>query len=410
MPILTNLGPFKAARSKQKTKVIFLVYLFLLAWFKGSVFNMVDAYGVGLSFIFLGIIPILLGLIFWMQKRGETRRKIATLNPVKQLSDNQLFLIKQNAPTSQLELINEVLLISLGLVYELLTSIKCSPGSSATLFDEKFTDVIALFKSLAKRPEFQSSTITSRSRNNAVVCFAFYRILFEGVLDSAIKAGVLQVDIDPWVLLKRIPPKVINYLGSQSWRLFELKTLLFGDLNALEVNDDIKEIMILLCPTTKEIKEKEFKINITKPPREVGELTGNALEISAVEVEESTAQSSSNITALNDPLAKKFDKWLQRQIGRYGINEGGRFFIDEPNYGDKKLFASDLALADFAKKDQLSLKEMKLRLLSLSLADKEEYEYKVSGKQSLTLLLINMEFEVVNSNNPLTGSINRSKK
>lgn len=186
--------------------------------------------------------------VAWRVRQQRHKRRQACLKQKRvnapQLSEHQIYLMTKNTPAAQLEVLNDVLLVSLSLLHDCLSDIVIPDG---TLFDEKFKKLIGLLKRINARPELAMPTVSTVSRVTAIVIFAFYRLLYAGVLIDAISQGVVAADTDKYVLLKRIPPKMMRYLGSQSWRAYELKTLIYGDLKDLTLNADIRESLEALC-------------------------------------------------------------------------------------------------------------------------------------------------------------------
>ncbi|PCI37730.1 MAG: hypothetical protein COB50_03455 [Thiotrichales bacterium] len=314
--------------------------------------------GVNYDLLTIGICIIAAVVItVFFTKKHKQKTTTQPIFTVKQLTAQQHFLLKKYAPTAQLELITEVLLISLGLLHDLLCDIKVKEEGAQTLFEQKFTEIINLFRTINKHPLYSSNTIMARSKNNAVLAFAFYRILLRGVLDTAIAQKVIAKDIDPWILLKRIPAKMTTYLGAQFWRVYELKILLFGDLNSLVLNQDIKEVLLALCNTNNVGVKNNHKPKIKH-------------------------------------LAKKFTKWLQRAIPQHVINQDQRFYVDIATFGKEILFISDIGLSLFSGQHNISITHLKHRLKQSYIAQPQDYYLQNECNKNLQLLALPIGFSI----------------
>ncbi len=355
----------------------------------------------------------------WLRKQLGSLKKKEPLTVVRQLSEHQQFLLRSQIPTPQLELFDEVLLVSLGFLHDLLSTLSSSSPSHATHFEEKLATLTALLKRVRQHPLFLNQTVTERSRNNALLVFVFYRVLYEGVLDKALAEGVLSADTDPFILLKRIPAKVSTFFGGQVWRLYELTTLVQGDLNALTINKDLRYSLAELLQEVITPASHENPAPLTTP-NITSTITPSALQSAAVPVSPAlmptataspeglgqsplmsvngalprlltiptqlatSAPTQGNAVAATQPeltptpsvepstvdtrevcqtpdvLYKKLTKWLQRQLARYPVNTSDRFIAtpDDP----QMVYVSDVGLSDFAKKLNQPLPNLKAGL------------------------------------------------
>ena len=408
-----------------KLSTLLVLYLLLLAWFKEIVFVMAQHYGNVVTLVIMLIVPLIVGIKATANRQKKKTNSHDKLAVIRQLSEHQQFVLRKNAPTAQLDIVDNVLLVSLGLLYDLLSSIPFDSTKKETLFDEKFSKLTHLFKRLSHRPEFVHSTITCRSRNNAILIFAFYRLLFSDVLAWAKQHGILKDSVDRWILLKRIPPGVSMYLGAQSWRLYELTTLLEGGLEQLTLNHDIRDILSELCDEDKAETatlsdnhcEGVAKKGISKEANEKDKSSKNANSDSTAksEKDETTeAQENSSNIDLTHPteavleqaeltsqdaydttvLMNQFKKWLERQTSHHVINQDHRFYCDIEHYGKQLLFVSDIGLSDFAKKDRIHIESLKVALKTNGIANNAHYRLERNGDQPIELLGIPISFDV----------------
>lgn len=68
--------------------------------------------------------------------------------------------------------------------------------------------------------------------------------------------------------VQRIPPKLFYLLGTEYWRLFELQTLLFGEMEQLRANADLLPLLTKLFPTH---SSKESELANTQAAQQVME-------------------------------------------------------------------------------------------------------------------------------------------
>lgn len=424
----------KKALSNHRLACFCVAYALILVWYKGYVVALYEIHS-GLWTTLILSLPIFLATFFVYLQTPQEHKAAGEKDLIpKQLSEHQIFLLTNNTPTSQLDLMNEVLLVSLSLTHGFMSDIKVG---EATLFEEKFKRIIRLLKVINAKQELANATIATRSKINAIVMFAFYRLLFSGVMSRAIEQGVVNNDIDPWILLKRIPPKMSRYLGSQAWRVYELKTLIFGDLNSLSLNEDIKGQLQVLC----EEDAKNVPIEIAKKETKSAESQNLVMPVQAIEegISKNVSDNSdkkeqvheSSSTDLNSVLTRavdgvleslvppeqkqqvspdypafenKFKKWLVRQVDRHQVNQNERFFVDVTHFGKELLFLSDVALSDFAKKDQLDMSELKQFLLNAEVTAPSIFILTREGKADLPLTCVKVDF-VIDITQPITGKI-----
>ncbi len=417
----THHNSIKGMIAENYFTIAIVVYLILLAWSKSSVYLMYQSHGVVKTTIALLIVPFIALLAHKIKKRKKVMENSnQKFTSVKQLNENKKFMLRKYTPTAQLPLLNEALLVSLGLTFDILSSIQVNEKNE-NLFEYKFNRIIILLKAIGQRPEFVNNMISTRSRNNAVFIFAFYRVLFHQVIDKGIEQNILNSDIDRWVLLKRIPPKVSIYLGSQSWRLYELTTLIFGDLTTLSLNRDISDMLIALCQqelissvsvdnnssdTVTVVKNQEDKKKVENEGKKEEEETERNLASSSTTVKESETIKESIIS--DKEFINKFDRWIKRQVKRYPINQYERCFMSMTAHGKDKLFLTDICLSDFCKKDNINIDLCKKLLIENGNADSSVFYLKRNNKEDLKLLSIHIDFSV-DITQLLNGKIVRCK-
>ncbi len=400
----------------------------------------------------------------WLRKQLGSLKKKEPLTVVRQLSEHQQFLLRSQIPTPQLELFDEVLLVSLGFLHDLLSTLSSSSPSHATRFEEKLATLTALLKRVRQHPLFLNQTVTERSRNNALLVFVFYRVLYEGVLDKALAECVLSADTDPFILLKRIPAKVSTFFGGQVWRLYELTTLVQGDLNALTINQDLhyslaELLQEVIRPALRENSEpltapdvtatmtpsasQSAAVPVSPPltpaptasPAGLGQsplvsaseslprlltiptqlatpapIQSNAVaaqsELTPTPAVEPSTVDTREVCQTPDVLYKKLTKWLQRQLARYPINRCERFFAtpEHPNV----IFVSDTGLSDFAKKVGQPVATIQSALQQVASHPIKSMTLK-RQKDELTLQAVPVLF-TVEILHPLDGQLDEVKK
>ncbi len=398
----------KTALSEHKVACINLIYVVVLIWFHEAIFNLYQAYGFVSSTI--GILLLPSALYFWGLLKGKDQKlPEEPLFTAKSLTEQQVYLLKKHTPTAQLTLMQEILMVSLELLHDVLTQVKLDQG---TLFDQKFEQVLKLLKSLKADNSFTSNDISKRSYKNALLCFAFYRILFADVLAKAKASQIVHQDIDPWILLKRIPGRMSEFLGAESWRVFELKCLLFGGLEALEINADIKAAMLELCngvlpsEVVKKTPEKSIKNKPEKTKNsEAGAEVNKTDAVKTQKTSEPTIENDSQPMPVKqnkgNASARKFEKWIARKLSRHKINESGELYFD-PDSSDTGLLVSENLVKEFGLRVlQSSLESAKDQLVSAKLMSKACFE--IEGEEGRQFFSIKIEI-------PIEGNLKLDKK
>lgn len=315
--------------------------------------------GIIVSFI------VIIGLRRYL--RGTKPSQAEQSNSIQTLTEQQRYLIQKYAPTAQLPVINDVLLVSLGLTHDLLSRLPAPNSHDANLFETKFRQIIQLFQTLNQHSYFKNNTITTRSRNNAILIAAFYRLLFSGVLTQAIDEGILNSDTDRWILLKRIPPKMSQYLGSQWWRVYELKILVYGDLDALELNEDIQPLLKQL------FADKQ-----------------SARGVDSQDQSDTKFHVSSYQKIDINQLQHDLKEWIKVRVQDQPANQSQYFFADVRRFGNQTVFVSDIALSDFADSQNLPFQTVQANLSHIS----DQYQIECQSEQTLTLFQIEVDFPI----------------
>ncbi len=293
---------------------------------------------------------------------------------IKSLSDHQQYMLRQSVPTEQLGVFEDVLLPTLNHMADVLQAILVDKGAHTNMLDDKISALVQCFSLIKAHADFANSHVDKRTQRTMIVMVMFYRTLFENVMEMAIGQGVLDKEIESNILIKNIPIQVMRHLGSQAWRLYELKALIMGDINTVLLNQDIKESIISLM---------EGKVIV--PVKKITNKTHNT-----------------NHIQIND-LHSKFIKWLQRYVNDHEINQGSRLFVDLDSNEKNVLWISDVVLSDFSKKISTTIDALTVQLKEVGAAKNTMYCLSQDNKQK-TLLAIPIEFtvEVVH---PLIGSI-----
>ena len=178
------------------------------------------------------------------KKQGSQRNKHAEIN-TKLSQQHYNYLIK-TIHKQQLDVFHEVLLVTLNMYYNAMLAIeycKDEHGLSKTLFDLKFTHAVKVCQQVGKLPLLNAQSQSDPKKANAVLCFAFFRVFFNGLAD-AFKDHPNSKYLNNKQFIRHIPYKFILHLGSQNWRLYEFQQLCFGDLKSLSLNNDIKQSLM----------------------------------------------------------------------------------------------------------------------------------------------------------------------
>jgi hypothetical protein len=298
------------------------------------------------------------------------------------LTNQQKWYVLRITPTSQLDLMEDVLLVSLAGLFDQFHKIKIDHRS---LFEMKYEQVIQLIQKFNATPGITNTTATVRSRTQAILIFAFYRTLFFDVIHEKIHSQVLSLISDPWIFLKRIPTTIHRYVGSQTWRLYELKTLIAGSLDDLELNKDIAHDL-----------QRIFDYQPSSHPpsvRERDKIDPNAVKTNQVEKVDNNPHMNPDITenTTTHQLDKTVKGWLMRQVKRYPINSSNRFYMDIVKYGKHTLFISDIALSDLSKKLCKPVQDIQKLLIEQGICHTTRYVAKLQSGDNLNLLRLTID-------------------
>jgi len=389
-----------------------MVYLFLVIYFREYFLAIFRVYGITIGLIVFLTIPVLL---YIRQSRilAKNNEKQNKQNQTNRLSSQQIKYFADLLPSSQLELLQNVFLVSLNMLHAELSAKelgKNEHGITITLFDKKFAEVCQILGKLRSIPGIFSPE--TKTRDAALIVFVFYRILFSDVIvDLDQKDQKKGYGSDRWVLLKRLPlSRLLLYLGSQSWRLYELRQIIYGDLNSLELNHDLIEILKQVC--LEEIKEIKKIEKIKEPkkiiasieptsqeqPQEILEDKNQAKEpqqpqekpqeppqkalpkksIKKAQAKpEPTEPKATPEFSLEQKIAKKFTGWLCTKIGgkdkRYRLNNGDLVFSQSLKYGCDCVFVSEHLLNKYQSIQGIAASELKQALLAAGLTDGKNY-------------------------------------
>ena len=334
----------------------------------GFISLFINAYNKINNGLFLPSVGIIISFIVIVGLRrylcGASPSQAEQSNSVQTLTEQQRHLIQKHAPTAQLPVINDVLLVSLGLTHDLLSRLPAPNSHDANLFETKYRQIIQLFQTLNQHSYFKNSTITTRSRNNAILIAAFYRLLFSGVLTQAIDEGILNSDTDRWILLKRIPPKMSQYLGSQWWRVYELKILVYGDLDALELNEDIQPLLKQL------FADKQSDRGVDS--QDQSDTKSHVSSYQEIDINQ---------------LQHDLKEWIKVRVQDQPANQSQYFFADVRRFGNQTVFVSDTALSDFADSQNLAFQTVQSNLSHIS------DQYQIECQSDQTLFLFKMEID-----------------
>ncbi len=390
-----------------------IVYLFLVIFYRQYFLAILRVYGIGIGLILFLIIPFLLYIrqsrILAKENEKQKEQNRQDIQNKQNQSDrffsaHQIKRLEDILPTSQLELLHNVLITSLNMLHTELSAKELGKneyGITITLFDKKFAEVCQALEKLRTISGVYSQE--TKTRDAALIVFVFYRTLYGDVIDNLDQEAQEKCyGSDCLVLLKRLPSKLLLYLGSQNWRLYEFRQIVYGDLNNLELNHDLAEILVQVClkeiKEIKEIKEPEVTESIEPVNQEQsGEFfeienqaetqEKNTVELSKEAIKKTQAEPESTGAAEFFPeqkMAKKFVGWLCTKISsknkQYRLNIGGLVFSQSLKYGRDCVFVSEHLLNKYQSIQGIAASELKQALLIASLTDGKNYTTLNDGK------------------------------
>lgn len=313
---------------------------------------------------------------------NKNKTKPSPYKSIDALTDQQKFHILRCTPTSQLDLMEDVLLVSLAGLYPLFHTINID---DKTLFEIKYEQVLRVMQRFLTIPSLSNTTATMKSTINTLLIVAFYRALFFDVIHENNYPQLSHSLSDPWVFLKRIPTTIHRYVGSQTWRLYELKTLIAGSLEDIAFNKDlVPELQRILGSKPAPHYPLLIENNKVEP---------HPVKTHLVEKSEENPLVNTEIpdTTSIPHLSKTVKGWLIRQLKRYPINSSQRFYMDIVNYGKHTLFISDIALSDLSKKLCKPVQVIQALLIEQGICSSTRYVAKVQSGDDLPLLSLTLD-------------------
>lgn len=278
--------------------------------------------------------------------------------------------LREAIHTSQLGLFKEVFLRSLKVMNEVLRQVPVEGQNGISLFDQKINELCRAFKKLKDLPELYSNE-AENFRNIAVTAFVFYRVVYSGAYSAFSKHHQTKVhfDVDPYILFKRIPYKLYDFLGGQYWRLYEFYEIVEGDLSKIKVNQDIVKFIEHGCNGVIFSLDKAV----------AGNDTADVLTVTQIEAVPIVPQNIELKPVNLECLKQEFIDWVQKQLDQnyLRLNEKGIFSL-RFRYGTD-LFIESTGLSEFANLYQKNLQDLK-QALKASAGDKT---YKVYFKKEV---------------------------
>jgi hypothetical protein len=212
------------------------------------------------------------------------------------------------------------------------------------------------------------------------------------------------MDIAANYLLKRLPlNRLLLYLGSQSWRLYELYQVIYGDLSALKLNHDLLDILVQICiKETKATKKPEEAASIRPAWQEKVLESENQAKNFQEKAQNPISQKANKKTKPELPelakkakfspeqeKAQKFTGWLNTKIDskdkRYRLNNGDLVFSQTLKYGCDCVFVSEHLFNKYQSINGIAASELKQALLIADLTDGKNYTVINDGRDiSLT--------------------------
>jgi hypothetical protein len=179
-------------------------------------------------------------------------------------------------------------------------------------------------------------------------------VLYKGVYAAFSNYHKTQAhfEIDPFILYKRIPYKLYEFLGGQYWRIYEFYEAVEGDLAKLRLNADIRDFI------EKSAADKPQSSNISQDAE-----AANVIESSSTLLPEQAKKSQMQLfdgsSSAMEQLKQEFIDWVQKQLDEdyLHINERG-IFSSTLKYG-QDLFVEESVLAQFVALYQKDIKGLK---------------------------------------------------
>lgn len=291
--------------------------------------------------------------------------------------------------TSQLGLFQDVLLRSLKVLNDILREIPVQGSENMTLFDLKINELCQAFKRLKNIPDLYSIEAES-FRNIAVTAFVFYRTLYRDVFDAYVahrrKTKASFTPDDPFVLFKRVPYRLYDFLGSQYWRVFEFYEVVAGDLAHLKLNQAIRGFIEKGCPVEVKIVETEVEAPVV------------TAMMPALPVESApTLSLFEDHSAVGKDLIQGLITWIQEQLNQKHLrmNEGGIYSHTLKHGTD--IFIEDSMLMSYSMLYQKKVEQLRqaLRAEAGGKIFKINYQQKILDAYRLKgLEFISSEYEI----------------
>ena len=291
---------------------------------------------IGVALIFA--IPVVLfskRALIHARASGRLTTKRKSINT--RLSDQHYKYLVGYVHKQQIDVFHDVVLVSLNMYYNAMNKVEYSVddhGISKTLFDLKFTQTVRLFEKILKLPEFRVKSQINPKKCNAIFCFAFFRVFFNGLVEGVSQNQ--ESSLCAKTLISHIPYQFVLHLGSQNWRLYEFHNVCYGDLKALTINDDIFEALIELTSSVKTNTEASNPTDETSTQDETQ--TAESTDNKELSVDEKNIEDA--ISAIKKELREQLKLVLakgENNPGIYYIDDEQKYYVVTTKYYEKLL-------------------------------------------------------------------------
>lgn len=335
--IKNNIHYSKIVYKEAPLLVAMVIYILLLSCYWQTIRHWLSPYNIFEQFLLLSMAPVFfwIGCVF-KEKRAKRERILIVREP-SVLPKHYIDHMKVMLANNQILLFESVLLPTLSYLYKSFDDI-----NELTYFDNKFESLCKILKKIRVLPEIYSQH-ANLAKDTALTAFVFYRVLFHQTLNDYISflntQGHRKPLQDPHLLIKRVPEKLIQLLGAEYWRLYEFYEIVYGELNHIRLNVDLKDNLCSFFTQDKSENHEE--------------------------------------TSANKDDADHFIDWLESKLSshhpKFRLNTNGFVFVAPLFYGDNTVFVTESLFNEYYRSSQIDSNQIKATLSSQRLLDPDTY-------------------------------------